>query len=133
MLRIFGCSMVLCAAVAVAQTNPPAPTNKPEQTQQQTRAQRTAELLKDYHGPKYVRSEVMIPVRDGVELHTVILRPEGSDKSGPPLPFLMQRTPYGVNGASRTPPRSRSPSWRPAGTSLSTRTFAGVTAQADSS
>ncbi len=42
----------------------------------------------------------MIPVRDGVELHTVILRPEGSDKSGPPLPFLMQRTPYGVNGAS---------------------------------
>ena len=100
MLRIFGCSVVLCAAVAVAQTNPPAPANKPEQAQQQTRAQRTAELLKDYHGPKYVRSEVMIPVRDGVELHTVILRPEGGDKSGPPLPFLMTRTPYGVNGAS---------------------------------
>src|SRR5579875_1345690 len=53
-----------------------------------------------YHGPKYVRSEAMIPVRDGVELHTVILRPEGSDAGGPPLPFLMQRTPYGVAGAS---------------------------------
>jgi len=101
MLKIFGCSVVLCAAVTVAQTNPPAVANKPEtQAPQQMRDQRTAELLKDYHGPKYVRSEVMIPVRDGVELHTVILRPEDSEKSGKPLPFLMQRTPYGVNGAS---------------------------------
>src|ERR1700761_2184052 len=101
MLKLFGCSIVLCAAVAVAQTNPPASTKTtPPQTQDQQRAQRMAELLKDYHGPKYVRSEMMIPVRDGVELHTVILRPEGSEKSGPPLPFLMQRTPYGVNGAS---------------------------------
>ena len=45
------------------------------------------------------KREVMIPVRDGVELHTVILRPEGSDKNGAPLPFLMTRTPYGVSGA----------------------------------
>ncbi|HVG26019.1 MAG TPA: CocE/NonD family hydrolase [Acidobacteriaceae bacterium] len=59
-----------------------------------------AELLKDYDGPKYVRSEVMIPVRDGVTLHTIILRPEGSEKSGPPLPFLLSRTPYGVAGSS---------------------------------
>ena len=48
--------------------------------------------------PKYERTEVMVPVRDGVELQTVILRPEGSDKAGAPLPFLMQRTPYGVEG-----------------------------------
>jgi len=99
MLRIFGSSIVLWAVVAAAQTNPPA-TNVAPQAPQQTRAQRTAELLKDYHGPKYVGYTVMIPVRDGVELHTVILRPEGTDKSGPPLPFLMQRTPYGVNNAS---------------------------------
>src|SRR5580698_10463456 len=97
MLKIFGCSIVLCAAVAAAQTNP---ASSASAMIQQTRAQRTAELLKDYHGPKYVRSEVMIPVRDGVELHTVIVRPEGSDKSGSPLPFLMTRTPYGVSGAS---------------------------------
>jgi hypothetical protein len=101
MLKVFGCSVVLCAVVAAAQTSTPAPANKPEvQTPQQTRAQRRADLLKDYHGPKYVRSEVMIPVRDGVELHTVIVRPEGSDKSGTPLPFLMTRTPYGVSGSS---------------------------------
>jgi len=59
---------------------------------------RLAAMLKDYHGPEYVRSEVMIPMRDGVTLHTVILRPVGSDKSGPALPFLMTRTPYGVDG-----------------------------------
>ncbi len=55
-----------------------------------------------YHGPMYVRSEVMIPMRDGVKLHTVLLRPLGSEGSGPPLPFLMERTPYGVKGVSST-------------------------------
>jgi putative CocE/NonD family hydrolase len=57
-----------------------------------------AEALKDYHGPEYVRSEVMIPMRDGVTLHTVILRPVGSETGGAALPFLMTRTPYGVDG-----------------------------------
>ncbi len=43
---------------------------------------------------KYNRLEVMIPMRDGVKLHTVIFSPkEQSEK----LPFLMSRTPYGVN------------------------------------
>ncbi|PYP86773.1 MAG: X-Pro dipeptidyl-peptidase [Candidatus Angelobacter sp. Gp1-AA117] len=37
--------------------------------------------------------EVMIPVRDGVHLQTVILTPVG--QSGP-LPILLRRTPYGV-------------------------------------
>ena len=45
----------------------------------------------------YVKSEAMIPVRDGAKLHVVILRPDGSDKGGEKLPFLMQRTPYGVD------------------------------------
>jgi putative CocE/NonD family hydrolase len=39
----------------------------------------------------------MIPMRDGVSLHAVILRPEGSENSGDALPFLMQRTPYGTD------------------------------------
>jgi len=46
---------------------------------------------------EYVRSEAMIPVRDGVKLHAVILRPVGSEH-GEALPFLMERTPYGVDG-----------------------------------
>jgi putative CocE/NonD family hydrolase len=49
--------------------------------------------------------EAMIPMRDGVKLHTVILRPKG--KTGP-LPILFSRTPYGVPGAA---PRSVPGSW----------------------
>ena len=37
--------------------------------------------------------EVMIPMRDGVHLETVILAPRNPQK---PLPFLIDRTPYGV-------------------------------------
>ena len=41
----------------------------------------------------YVRTEAMIPMRDGVELHAVILKPSDISTS---LPFLLDRTPYGV-------------------------------------
>jgi putative CocE/NonD family hydrolase len=54
------------------------------------------------HFREYTRTEVMIPMRDGVKLHAVILRPKDSDKSGEALPFLMQRTPYGVAGSTST-------------------------------
>ncbi len=46
----------------------------------------------------YQRTEVMIPMRDGVKLHAVILKP--ADIAGP-LPFLVQRTPYGVDSVDR--------------------------------
>jgi uncharacterized protein len=46
----------------------------------------------------YQRSEAMIPMRDGVKLHAVILTPKDI---GTPLPFLLQRTPYGVDAADR--------------------------------
>ena len=55
---------------------------------------------------EYVRSEAMVPMRDGVKLHAVIVRPAGSDADGAAaLPFLMERTPYGVDGytAKRVP------------------------------
>jgi putative CocE/NonD family hydrolase len=57
----------------------------------------TAASLASAQTPAYIRSEAMIPTRDGVKLHTVILRPAGSE-AGTPLPFLMERTPYGVDG-----------------------------------
>jgi uncharacterized protein len=38
----------------------------------------------------YVRREVMIPMRDGVKLHTVILVPKGAKNA----PMLLTRTPY---------------------------------------
>ena len=52
------------------------------------------------HFREYMRSEAMIPMRDGVKLHVVILRPERSGTSGEALPFLMQRTPYGTSWVS---------------------------------
>jgi putative CocE/NonD family hydrolase len=45
----------------------------------------------------YKRTEAMIPARDGVKLHVVILTPTDITS---PLPILMQRTPYGVDGTS---------------------------------
>ncbi len=44
--------------------------------------------------PAYERQEVMIPMRDGIKLHAVILKPANLPGA---LPFLMQRTPYGVD------------------------------------
>jgi putative CocE/NonD family hydrolase len=38
----------------------------------------------------YTRREVMIPMRDGIKLHTVILVPKGADNA----PILLTRTPY---------------------------------------
>ncbi len=94
-MRTVGLAAMVCvvmAGVAVGQTAP-LPATKPTAEQA-----RMAELLKDYHGPEYERTEVMIPMRDGAALHTVILRPVGSATTGAALPFLMQRTPYGVDG-----------------------------------
>jgi putative CocE/NonD family hydrolase len=67
------------------------------------RADRTEERFSDVgarlnHFREYVRSDVMIPMRDGVKLHVAILRPAGSETSGEALPFLMERTPYGTGG-----------------------------------
>jgi hypothetical protein len=46
----------------------------------------------------YQRSEFMIPMRDGVKLHAVILKP--ADIAAP-LPLLIERTPYGVSRIDR--------------------------------
>jgi putative CocE/NonD family hydrolase len=42
---------------------------------------------------KYKRQEVMIPMRDGIKLHTIIFTPISQTEA---LPFLLERTPYGV-------------------------------------
>jgi uncharacterized protein len=49
------------------------------------------------HFRPYSREEVMIPMRDGVKLHAVILRPTDTHEA---LPFVMHRTPYGVDWAT---------------------------------
>ncbi len=42
---------------------------------------------------EYDSSEVMVPMRDGIRLHTVLIRPR---QAGPSLPMVLQRTPYGA-------------------------------------
>src|ERR1700732_5335152 len=44
----------------------------------------------------YVKREVMIPMRDGVKLHTVVVVPKGAQNA----PILLTRTPY--NASKRT-------------------------------
>ncbi|MCH4893618.1 CocE/NonD family hydrolase [Sphingomonas sp. SFZ2018-12] len=74
-------ALLLAASSALARPQPqPAPQSAPQ-------AQPTA---------AFTFEEVMIPMRDGARLQTVIMRPVG--KSGP-LPILLQRTPYGVPDA----------------------------------
>jgi len=48
-------------------------------------------------GFNYARREVMIPMRDGVKLHTVILVPKGARNA----PILLTRTPYDANGLTK--------------------------------
>jgi len=49
-----------------------------------------AKLEEANYGFNYVKRDVMIPMRDGVKLHTVILIPKGAKRA----PILLTRTPY---------------------------------------
>jgi putative CocE/NonD family hydrolase len=49
------------------------------------------------HGFNYERRIVMIPMRDGVKLHTVILIPKGARNA----PILMTRTPYSADATTK--------------------------------
>ena len=42
----------------------------------------------------YIKRDVMIPMRDGVKLHTVIVMPKGTNNA----PILLTRTPYSATG-----------------------------------
>jgi putative CocE/NonD family hydrolase len=51
----------------------------------------------------YVKRDVMIPMRDGVKLHTVIVIPKGARRA----PMVLSRTPYNASGRAA---RNNSPS-----------------------
>jgi putative CocE/NonD family hydrolase len=71
---------------------------KPEPQQTQTRKPQYPALPSEtpdkfepaYDGFDYVKRDVMIPMRDGVRLHTVIVIPKGASRA----PMLLTRTPY---------------------------------------
>src|SRR5436853_6719996 len=73
--------LLLCAEYLTAQTPQPTPT-LPSETPA------TFQPTNDRFD--YVRRDVMIPMRDRVKLHTVILVPKGAKNA----PILLTRTPY---------------------------------------
>src|ERR1044072_5659248 len=56
-------------------------------------SERPEKIEPTYDGFDYERREVMIPMRDGVKLHTVIFVPKGAKNA----PMLLTRTPYDAN------------------------------------
>jgi uncharacterized protein len=76
-------AVVLLAGSAAAQAPPPSNSNTlPSET--------PAQLEPVTDSFDYTRREVMIPMRDGSKLHTVILIPKGAKNA----PILLTRTPY---------------------------------------
>ncbi len=67
-------------------------------------ATRISDQPQHNHFRPYDRHEAMIPMRDGVRLHAVILRPTDTNE---PLPILMQRTPYGVDESTSNSTNAR--------------------------
>lgn len=53
--------------------------------------------------PSFEKIEAMVPMRDGVRLHTAVYVPRSAPE---PLPFMLSRTPYGARFPSNV---SRSP------------------------
>ena len=60
------------------------------------RGQQPATATPKYDIMSYQRSSTDIPMRDGKRLHVEIFAPKGATES---LPFLFERTPYGVGGS----------------------------------
>ncbi len=74
-------------------------------------------------GYDYVKRDVMIPMRDGVKLHTVIVVPKGASNA----PIFLTRTPYNASkrtDAQRQPAHAFDPSARRMKCSFATATFA---------
>jgi len=81
---LFAATLVLIGLIglAVAQTPQRPATTLPNET--------PAKFEPTYDGFEYVKRDVMIPMRDGVKLHTVIIVPKGAKRA----PILLTRTPY---------------------------------------
>ena len=123
-------ALTVVAATAQAQT--PAPTAA------QTAAM-TPDIDDKYVAPKvgydYDKRVIMVPMRDGTKLYTVIVVPKG----GKSLPIMLTRTPYNAakraarattaRGCWRPCPRATSPSWPTAAISACSRTCAASTAR----
>ncbi|MBV9507633.1 MAG: CocE/NonD family hydrolase [Acidobacteriia bacterium] len=73
------------------------PSEPPAKDADQTAPSADGDIARHFVSPPaeydYIRREVMIPMRDGVKLHTVIIVPKGASNA----PILLTRTPYNAN------------------------------------
>jgi len=87
-------ALLLVAGAAMAQTASPAPPTDPSM-----QFPNPGGDISGYKAPTdqadYIKREVMVPMRDGVKLYTVIIIPKGAHNA----PILLTRTPY--NAAKR--------------------------------
>ncbi|MGD0647591.1 MAG: CocE/NonD family hydrolase [Acidobacteriaceae bacterium] len=81
-------SLVSASFALHAQTASPQYPDMPSET--------PASVSTAQYGADYTRREVMIPMRDGVKLHTVILVPKGAHNTG----IVLTRTPYNASALS---------------------------------
>jgi putative CocE/NonD family hydrolase len=91
----FGIRVLLLSAALVAAplSGPPAaaqPGQKPPVADPPLPSETPAKFTPTNVGFDHARREAMIPMRDGVKLHTVILVPKGAKRA----PMLLTRTPY---------------------------------------
>jgi len=96
---------LLALSLALIAAAPPPPANN---DMVQTGTDIPANWAQPQDNFDYVKREVMIPMRDGVKLHTVILIPKGAQG----LPMLMERTPYDASSFAKTnSPHMRDAVW----------------------
>lgn len=85
MAALFGLPFVAAAQTSASSAAKPAYPNYPSEM--------PAKLVPRTDSFDYTRREAMIPMRDGVRLHTVILVPKGAQHA----PILLTRTPYSAD------------------------------------
>jgi uncharacterized protein len=91
-LTFFSLLISLFASVSWSQTEPPpAPPKYPDYPSETPPDFKPLTSSFDY-----LKREVMIPMRDGVKLHTVIIIPKSATKAKP-APILLTRTPYNAS------------------------------------
>src|SRR4051794_26459861 len=71
----------------------PAPAAPPAPRYPALPSETPAKFTPSTYGFEYARREVMVPMRDGVKLFTVVLVPRGARRA----PILLTRTPYNAS------------------------------------
>ena len=89
-MNSIGICMLSLLAQALAAQTPPPPTPA---TYPALPSETPAKFEPTTDSFDHVKRDVMIPMRDGVKLHTVILVPKGAKGA----PILLTRTPYDAN------------------------------------